>query len=191
MRNIITLSIAFVFAFVTVNAAPPTWTFDPAHSNLGFSIMRLMISDVTGTLRISELTLSTVNEDFTDASVSLVIDAKSIDTDVDDRDEHLKSPDLFDTGKYPTMTFKSTSFKKSGDKEYTIAGDFTMHGVTKPITLEAVVNTTYDTYSKKNVTGFRVTGVVKRLDFGIATTTPAAMLSDEVTLTANIVVVKN
>jgi polyisoprenoid-binding protein YceI len=123
--------------------------------------------------------------------VSLVIDAKSIDTDIEDRDEHLRSADLFDTEKYPTMTFKSTSFKKNGDKKYTLTGDFTMHGVTKQVTLEAVANNTFDTYSKKNVTGFRVTGVIKRLDYGIATTTPTAMLSDEVKLMANIVVVRN
>jgi polyisoprenoid-binding protein YceI len=176
-------------AFKTI--PPATWSFDPAHSKLGFSISYLMVSDVEGSFQIKEATITTPKEDFTDASVTLVADVNTVSTENEKRDEHLKNPDFFDAAKFPTLTFKSTSFKKVSDKKYEVTGDLTLHGVTKPVTLEAVATVSYHPYMKKDVAGFRVTGVVKRSDFGISTGTPTTMLSDEVTLDANVVFAKN
>jgi polyisoprenoid-binding protein YceI len=181
---------AFSFlAFTTF--AQPKWVFDKAHSNLNFAIERLMVSDVTGSFQIKEATLNTTGDDFNNASAYLVADVSSIDTDVPDRDTHLQSADMFDVKQYPDAVFRSTSFKKTGDKKYTVAGDLTLHGVTKPVTLEITANMGYDDHSKKDLTGMRVAGVIKRSDFGVASSTPAKMLSDEVTITANLVFVKN
>jgi polyisoprenoid-binding protein YceI len=170
---------------------PATWSFDPAHSKLGFAISYLMVSDVEGSFQIKEATINTPKEDFTDATVTLVADVATVTTENEKRDEHLKTPDFFDAAKFPTLTFKSTSFKKIGDKKYEVKGDLTLHGVTKPVTLEAVGAVSFHPYLKKDVAGFKVTGVIKRSDFGISTTTPTTMLSDEVNLDANVVFAKN
>lgn len=170
---------------------PATWAFDPAHSKLGFAITYLMVSDVEGSFKIKEATITTPKEDFTDATVTLVADVASVSTENEKRDEHLRTPDFFDAAKFPTITFKSTSFKKIGDKKYEVKGDLTMHGVTKPVTLEAVGTVSFHPYMKKDVAGFKVSGVIKRSDFDISASTPSTMLSDEVNLDANVVFAKN
>jgi polyisoprenoid-binding protein YceI len=114
-----------------------TWQIDPAHSNASFSIRHLMISNVRG--EFGKVT-GTVNWDDTDVSKSTAeatIDTTTINTHEPKRDEDLKSPNFFDVAKYPTITFKSTSVKKVGPDRLSITGDLTMHGVTKPVTLDA------------------------------------------------------
>ena len=116
----------------------------------------------------------------------------SINTGVEQRNNHLKSPDFFDAAKFGTLTFKSTSFKKTSGKNYEVTGDLTLHGVTKPVVLTAVFNgTIVNPQSKKTVAGFKVTGIVKRTDFGIAASFPATMLGDDVQLNGNAEFVKD
>jgi polyisoprenoid-binding protein YceI len=177
--------------FSLTNYAQPKWVFDAAHSNLNFAIQRLMVSDVTGSFQIKEATLTVTGEEFENASANLVVDVSSVDTDVPDRDHHLQTPDFFDVKQYPDAVFHSTSFKKTGDKKYTLAGDLTMHGITKPATFEVTVNMGFDDYSKKTVSGMKAVGVIKRSDYELSPKTPSNVLSDEVTLTANLVFVKN
>src|SRR5258705_2644531 len=174
MKKIKLIFSAIVISFLAFTvSAQPKWVFDMAHSNLNFAIQRLMVSDVTGSFHIKEATLNTTGEDFDNSSAYLVADISTIDTDVPDRDTHLQSPDLFDAKKYPDAVFRSTSFKKMNDKKYTVTGDLTLHGVTKPVTLEITANMGYDDYSKKTLTGMRAFGVIKRSDFVIAATTPS------------------
>jgi polyisoprenoid-binding protein YceI len=114
-----------------------TWQIDPAHSNASFSIRHLMISNVRG--EFGKVT-GTINWDDTDVSKSTAeatIDTTTINTHEPKRDEDLKSPNFFDVAKYPTITFKSTTVKKVGPDRLSITGDLTMHGVTKPVTLDA------------------------------------------------------
>lgn len=111
------------------------WNIDGSHSTAEFTVRHLMITNVKG--RFGTLSGSV---DFDPgkpelASIDATIDATSIDTRDEKRDAHLKSPDFFDVGKYPTLTFKSKHVTKSGDG-YTAVGDLTMHGVTKEVTLE-------------------------------------------------------
>jgi len=121
----------------------------------------------------------------------MVADVNSIDTDVEERDTHLKSADFFDAAKYPDIIFKSTAFEKVSDKKYKVTGDLTFHGVTKQITLEAIANYGVHPMSKKTLAGFKVTGTIKRSDFGIAPSMPPAMLGDEVNIVANTQFAKN
>jgi polyisoprenoid-binding protein YceI len=163
-----------------------TWTVDKAHSRLAFGVTHLSIAELGGTFNSIDAKFTSSKPDFTDAVIELTADVNSINTDNEQRDGHLKSPDFFDAAKYPNLTFKSTSFKKVSDKKYKLSGDLTMHGVTKPVVLDVVLNGTgTNPMSKKSIAGFTITGKIKRTDFGIATTTPAAMLSDEVKLVAN------
>jgi polyisoprenoid-binding protein YceI len=182
----ITLLAASVIALSSFKPAPTVWTYDAAHSKLRFSITHMMVSDVEGSFKIKEVTLTAPNaNDFADASVTMTADAASVNTDNDARDAHLRKPDFFDTEKYPTLSFQSTSFKKLDAHKYKVAGNLTMHGVTKPVSLEVVALSGTNPMNNKPIAGFKVTGKVKRTDFNIAPSTPSSVLSDEVELTAN------
>jgi len=163
-----------------------TWSIDKAHSRLSYGITHMGISESEGSFKTFDAKLTSSKEDFSDAKLDVTIDANSLSTDNEMRDKHVKNADFFDTEKYPTITFKSTSFKKVSGKNYKVTGDFTFHGVTKPITLDAVlVGTTTHPMNKKQIAGFKFSGVIKRSDFKVAPETPAAMLSDEVAFKGN------
>src|ERR1051325_2394149 len=180
---------AFLLSFTTLE--PASWSLDKAHARLGFTVTHLAISEVEGAFKNFDATITALKEDFSDAIVTLTADVNSISTDNEQRDTHLKSPDFFDAAKYPTLIFKSTSFTKAGDKKYKVTGNLTMHGITKTIELDAAYNTGIHPVTKKTITGFKVTGTIKRSDFGIGTSFLAAMISDEVTITANAEFIKN
>lgn len=168
-----------------------TWTIDKAHSQLGYGIKHLSIAEIGGSFQEFDAKITSSKEDLSDAVVELTANVASISTGNEQRDAHLKTADFFDAEKFPTLTFKSKSFKKVGDKKYKVAGDLTLHGVTKPVTLDVVLNgTTTHPMTKKTMAGFKATGIIKRTDFGIAAATPSAMLSDEVAINANAEFVK-
>lgn len=164
--------------------AQTTWVLDNAHAKLGFSITHLMVSEVEGSFKTFSAKISTPKTDFTDASVELKAETGSISTDNEKRDAHLKGADFFDAGTFPAISFKSTSFKKSG-KNYKVVGNLTMHGVTKSVELDAVCRTGTNPMNKKEIAGFKITGKIKRTDFGIGNSMPSSMLGEEVEITAN------
>ena len=181
------LFIAAAVSFLSLGAkAQATWSSDKAHSKLGFSITHLMASDVEGEFKSFSATITTKGDDFANADVKMTAEVASVNTDNDKRDEHLKSPDFFDAAKFPSMTFTSKTFKKVKGDNYKVTGDLTMHGVTKPVTLEAVVRTGTNPMSKKAVTGVKITGKVNRKDFGIGANMGSSMLSEEVTIDGNV-----
>ncbi|MBT1702187.1 YceI family protein [Chryseosolibacter indicus] len=187
MKNMSVIALAATLALFSFNTIPPsTWKLDAAHSKLGFSITHLSVSEVEGSFKKVDATIVATKDDFSDAKVTMTADVNSIDTDNEDRDAHLKKPDFFDAEKYPTITFESTSFKKTGEKTYKVKGNLTLHGVTKPVELDAKVNIGTNPMSKKTIAGFKITGTIKRTDFGISKDTPSVMLSDEVAIEANI-----
>jgi polyisoprenoid-binding protein YceI len=182
---IIVAAAGFLMSF-TGKDQPNNWNLDKAHAKLGFSVTHMMISDVDGNFKNVEAKITASSLDFSNAIVELTADVNSINTDNERRDQHLKGADFFDAAKYPKLTFKSKTFKKVADKKYIVTGDLTLHGVTKTVTLDATLRgTTVHPYSKKNVAGFKVTGTIKRSDFGVGTATPDGIVSDEVTLAAN------
>ena len=185
MKKLMTLGIAVVImaAFTTLNSL---WKNDDPHSQLGFTVTHLGIADVSGTFNDFDVTVSSVKPDFSDAVFELRANVGSIDTRVEARDEHLKSADFFDAAKYPVITFKSNSIKKSGEKQYKLSGDLTMHGVTKAVTMDLLYKGTVENpMSKQNVAGFQLTGSIKRSEFGIGSNFPAPMISDEVRIKAD------
>ena len=174
---------AFFLSFKVVE--PSSWTLDKNHGKLGFTITHLMISEIEGNFKNFDAKITAPKEDFTDAVVEMTAESNSINTDIDKRDNHLRSADFFDVAKYPVVTFKSTSFKKVGLKMYKVKGDLTMHGVTKPIILDVTCNIGVDPMSKKPIAGFKITGKLKRSDFGIGSSFPSAMIGDEVSILAH------
>ncbi len=183
------LLLTTTMAFKTISVVD--WELDTAHSNLHFAVTHLMVSEIEGSLKITKATLTTPNEDFTDAVISLEADMNTIDTDNDSRDTHLKGDDFFNVEKFPTMTFKSEVFKKTEDKKYEVTGQLTFHGITKNVKLDVIANPGVQPWDNKIIVGFKVTGKINRSDFDISVSTPSAMLSDEVEIFANVIFAKN
>jgi len=148
------------------------WVIDPDHSSAWFSIRHMMISNVQG--HFSKITGTILFEpsDIVRSSVTVAIDATSICTGIKKRDEHLRSPDFFDVGKYPEITFKSTGIKITGSNRCKVNGDLTMHGVTGSITFEVEYFGPVKSPFGATSMGFEVRTVVNREDYGLMWNVP-------------------
>ncbi len=185
MKKTIFIALIALISQVAVQAQT-TWKSDKAHSKLTFSVVHLGISDVEGLFKDFDATITATKADFSDGVFELNADVKSIDTEVEMRDNHLKSPDFFDAEKFDKITFKSTSIKSIGKNKYTLNGNLTMHGVTKPVSMNLLYRgTIVHPMNKANVAGFQLTGVLKRSDFNIGPNFKAPMISDEVEIKAD------
>jgi polyisoprenoid-binding protein YceI len=167
-------------------ASATTLQADPNHSTAGFSVKHMKFTTVRGQFDKFTSALDWNEQDPSKSTVNTEIDASTIDTHNERRDKDLKSAEFFDVAKYPTITFKSTKFEKSGDG-YKVTGDLTMHGVTKPVTM------TVDTDGKAHKTPMgtsiynaHMEGKLKRSDFGLnwnkAIEGGGVIVSDEVQL---------
>ena len=173
--------------FSTGVFAQSTWKVDKAHSHLTFTITHLAVSDVDGTFKDFDASITASKADFSDAKFSFTANAASVNTDNDQRDNHLKSPDFFNVAKYPTVTFSSTSVKPGkAAGHYLVDGNLTLAGVTKPVTFDLWYRGTItNPMSKAPDAGFQVTGTVKRSDYNFGSKFGSPMLSDEVTFKAS------
>src|SRR3546814_4749104 len=113
-----------------------TWKADPAHSKITFSVVHMGISDVACLFNTFDVSIEASKDDFSDSSFDMSIDVSSIDTEIEHRDDHLRSPDFFEVGKFPKITFICTCINKAGKNRYRVSGDMTMYCVTKPFTME-------------------------------------------------------
>ena len=180
------ISVSIALMLFTFTAFSQTWVSDAAHSRLGFSISHLVVSHVTGNFKKFEIKAVTSKPDYSDAKIDVVAQIASINTDEEQRDTHLKSADFFDAQQYSTLSFKSTSLKKVKGNEYKLAGNLTLHGVTKPIVLDVVFEgKVINPMNKKDVVVFTIKGLLSRSEFGVGTKFPAAMVGDEVVLNAS------
>ncbi len=168
-----------------------SWTLDKTHARLSFAVSHMSISESEGAFKNFDIKITSSKEDFSDATVEMTADINSLDTDNEQRDAHLKAADFFDVAQFPTMTFKSKSLTKVAENKYKATGDLTLHGVTKPVTLDVVAKKGYNPYAKKDVAGFKITGSIKRSDFGIAPKMEEKMLGDEVFILCNAEFSKN
>lgn len=164
--------------------AQATWKSDPMHSRLGFAIGHLGISEITGAFNTFDVTITSAKPDFSDAVFALNVEVTSVDTAVQKRDDHLRSPDFFEVAKHPKMTFKSKTISPAGKDRYKLTGDLTLHGVTKPVTAE-LWHRGVTTNQGKSTAGFQLTATLKRSDFGIGPKFPAPMIADELTVKAD------
>ena len=181
------LSLTTAILVISLTGFAQLWTADKAHSKLGFTVTHLLVSDVDGAFKTFDLKVTASKDDFSDATVELTADAGSVDTENENRDNDLKSPKFFDVAKFPTLSFKSTSFQKVDEKNYKLKGDLTIHGVTKPIELDVVLKGTgVNPMNNKPVAGFKIAGNIKRKDFEVGTNFSTAVVSDEVEIKANI-----
>lgn len=148
-----------------------TWTIDPLHSHVGFTIRHLVVAKVRGRFGTFEGTITT-GEDPLDSSVTATIDLASLDTGIAQRDEHVRSAEYLDVEKHPTMTYRSTGVRVDGD-DFVLDGELTLRGVTKQVPLKLEIGGfgpdpfREDDPFKGARAGFTATGEVSRLEFGV------------------------
>jgi polyisoprenoid-binding protein YceI len=173
--------------------AADVYTIDTVHSNVNFKV-RHLISKTPGQFTDFDGSLVIDWQDPAKSKVEFVIQAASIDTRNPDRDKHLRSADFFDVEKYPTITFAATGFEKVGENSYRVTGDFTMHGVTRTVTLPVTYLGEMVGPRGKVVAGFELETTLDRKDYGIvwnrALDTGGLVLGDEVEVEIHLEVAK-
>ena len=191
MKSLKLASVALALIAPLAMAQTSTWKSDPAHSETDFSVKHLSISNVHGRLGKVDATIVLNEQDITKSTINATIDVAGLDTGQPPRDNHLKTDSFFDVAKYASATFVSTGVAKSGSG-FQVSGNLTLHGVTKPVVLDvsgsgAPITSPMD---KKQHLGFEATTTIHRLDYGVGTTFPDAVVSDEVKITIELDAVK-
>ncbi len=160
------------------------YAIDPTHSGVIFGWNHFGFSNPTARFDKIEGNVLLDSADLTRSSIAVSLPLAGLDTGVEKLDEELKGPDFLDATKYPTITFKSTRVEKSGENGLKVTGDLTVHGVTKPVTLDATVNKIgifeIPGVIKAQAAGFDATAVIKRSDFGVIKYLP--LVSDELSV---------
>jgi polyisoprenoid-binding protein YceI len=172
-----------------------TWNIDPVHSNAQFKVKHMMISNVKGEFTAITGSLKLYGEDVTRSQLEASIDAASINTRDAQRDAHLKSADFFDVEKFPALTFKATRASKKGEKEFSVSGDLTIHGVTRSavFVVEELSAPAKDPWGNTRI-GLSATTRINRKDFGLtwntALETGGILVGDDVTITLDVQFIK-
>jgi polyisoprenoid-binding protein YceI len=170
------------------------WAIDPAHSKVGFKVKHLMISNVLGSFREFSGDVKTSGNDFSTALISLSLKTASVDTEMKDRDAHLKSPDFFDSEKYPTINFTGNGMKDLGDDLFELTGSLTIKGVSKPVTLSVEYGGVMADPWGNLKAGFSISGKINRKEWGLnwnsALEAGGVLVGEEVKINCDIQLVK-
>ncbi|HVA22995.1 MAG TPA: YceI family protein [Chloroflexota bacterium] len=171
-----------------------SWNLDAAHSQVDFSAKHMGIMTVRGRFTDVQATIEFNEDDFTASSVAATINAASISTNDERRDGHLRSADFFDVEHYPTLTFKSTVIERAAHDRYRMTGDLTMHGVTRPVSLDVVYSgQAKDPYGNTHA-GFSGETTINRKDWGlgfnVALETGGFMVSEDIKIALEIEALK-
>lgn len=165
------------------------WVLDPAHSEVQFKIKHLMISTVTGSLKKIDVNVETSDNDFTNSKIKFEADVNSIDTNNGQRDEHLRSPDFFDSANHSKILFESEKMEKTDEENFKLHGNLTIKGISKPVVLDVEFGGIVEKDRLGNTkAGFSITGKINRHDFGVGAINPG--LSDEIKLQSNLQLIK-
>ncbi|QLG37675.1 MULTISPECIES: YceI family protein [unclassified Paenibacillus] len=148
------------------------WEVDPDHSSVEFSVAHLMINKIKGVFEQFEAVLSFDPNDVTTLGIRASIDANSVTTRQRQRDEHLRSEEFFDAANYPAITFQSTNCVLTGERQYELAGNLTLHGVTKPITFHTVFEGFNKDPRGRERAGFHSNASIDRNEFGLSFNSP-------------------
>lgn len=170
------------------------WAIDPTHSEIGFKVKHMMFTNVSGKFTRFNTEIETEDDDFSKSKIRFEADIDSVSTGNTDRDGHLLSPDFFDAAQHPKLSFEGTSFTQTGDGEYELAGDLTLHGVTKPVTLAAEYSGLMKDPWGNIKAGFSINGKINRKEWGLAYNAVldngGILLSEDVRLNLEIQLVK-
>lgn len=189
MKRLALVTGMLVLASPFALAQTSTWTMDPNHSEIDFTVRHMGVSNIHGRFAIKEGKILFNDADATKSTVTVTIDTTSVDTGVSGRDNDLKSDHFFDVATYPTATFVSTNVAKSGNG-LSVIGNLTLHGVTKPVVLTVEgPSAPIPGMDKKPHSGYSATTTLKRTDFGVGKI-PAAVVGDDIKLQIELEVVK-
>lgn len=170
-----------------------TWTVDPSHTLVEFSVRHMMVTTVKGRFTDVKATIHNFETDPSHASLDVEIATASLTTGDDGRDNHLRSADFFEVETYPTVTFKSSRVEGNGD-EFKVTGDLTLHGVTKEVTLDVTFHGTGTNPWGKTVAGFAAETKINRKDFGlnwnVGLEAGGVLVSDQIKISIDAQVVK-
>lgn len=170
----------------TATMTKTKWILDPSHSEVGFKVKHMMITNVSGTFGKFDVKVETEGDDFTTAKIEFTADVNSITTGYTDRDNHLKSADFFDAANYTQLTFVSTKLEKKDDENYILYGDLAIRGTTRPVKLDVELGGIGKDPWGKEKAGFTVTGKINRTDFKLnwnaALETGGVLVGEEVKL---------
>lgn len=188
------IALCLTLALPTLSLAT-TWNIDPEHSNVGFKVKHLMVSNVKGDFEKFSGVVELNDKDVTRSKVDVTIDTNSINTNVQKRDEHLRSGDFLDVVKYPTMTFVSKKVVKAGKGALRVTGDLTIHGITKEVVLSVAPISGESKDPWGNIRrGTSASTKINRKDFGLtwnkALETGGVLVGDEITISLEIEMIK-
>lgn len=193
MKHIFSLVLCLALVAAVAGAQTDGWKIDRAHSSINFTVKHMVISEVAGKFGDFDITLNSSKDDFSDAAIEATIKVNSINTEVAQRDGHLKSDDFFNVEKFPEIKFKSTSFQKSGDNAYKITGDMTIRDITRPVTFDAIYNGNAVMGNSVHA-GWKATTAINRFDFGLKWNkmleAGGLIVGDKVNITLNLEFVK-
>lgn len=180
---------------LSLPAAASVWKSEAAHSTATFSAKHMMVSTVRGTMGAVTSTIDLDDKDITKSKVEATIDATKLNSGVEKRDTHLKSPDFLDSAKFPNVTFKSKKIEKAGDK-YKVTGDLTIKDKTKEVVLDATITPEVaNPFSKAMTRGVYATTSINREDWGLTWNVPVAgdgvLVSKEVKIELDVEFVKD
>ncbi|MCC6371378.1 MAG: YceI family protein [Bacteroidia bacterium] len=171
-----------------------TWKLDPTHSEVGFKVKHMMMTNVSGSFTNFNVEASSEGEGFNSPEISFTAKTASVNTGNEQRDGHLRSPEFFDSEKFQSIQFKATKFEKSDDENYLLQGDLTLKDVTKNITLNAEYGGLQKDPWGNIKAGFTISGKINRKDFGLswnaALETGGVLVSEEVKIHGEIQLVK-
>lgn len=174
--------------------ATTKWVLDPTHSELGFKVKHLMITNVSGSFGTFNVDVETEGEDFMTAKISFSADTASVTTGNEQRDGHLLGADFFDVANHPKMTFESTKVTCKEGLHFTLEGNLTMRGVTKPVHMAVEHGGIAKDPWGNTKAGFTLTGKINRKDFGLEWNAPTEagglLVSEDVRIHAEIQLVK-
>ncbi len=195
MKRILAAIATIVVLALPVIVSATTLTIDPDHSNVGFKVRHMMVSNVKGNFEKFTGTVDLNDKDITASKVTVSIDTASVTTNVKKRDDHLRSADFFDVAKFPTMTFVSKKVAKAGKDKLKVTGDLTLHGVTKEVVLDVEGPTLESKDPWGNIRrGVTATTKINRKDFGLlynaVLETGGVAVGEEVTITLEIEMIK-
>jgi polyisoprenoid-binding protein YceI len=185
----------FLFLLATTisvaSFAQTTWKVDPMHSFVSFSVKHMGISFVNGDFKKFDGAVVAAKADLTDAKINFNVDVNSISTNVEMRDNHLKTDDFFNAEKFPQMTFESTSFKKvlvkgKASNKYVLSGKLTIRDVTKDVKFDVIFGGTSKDQQGNTKAGFTATTTVNRLDYNIKYDPTGAGIAKDIKIALNL-----
>jgi polyisoprenoid-binding protein YceI len=183
MKLVKAAAAVLAFAAPLAIAQPSTWKSDPAHSEVDFAVKHLALTNVHGKLGAVDATIVYDDHDITKSTVNATIDITGVDTGEEARDKHLKTDTFFDVDKYTKATFVSTSVARGGSG-LLVSGNLTIKGITKPVVLDVSGPTApVQGMDKKTHVGFEATTTLHRTDFGLGSSFPEAVISNDVKVT--------